>query len=465
MASKIEWNDFFLDAKIPKDVAPLYAENFCKNRMSFDMLADLTKEYLRDLDVTVLGDIISILKHAKDVQSKQEPEVVMVEPDLKNVAADQKVSPAPAPQAQEVPKQAEKKMMSDLIACSICMKSFTLDCDISSTPCGHVFHSDCIEKTDCLQCRKAYQSEQIIKLCFTESQSAIEEQILINELDQKSLEFDEKMLELEEKRRMCDEQLSEKSTEIIQAKKKYQKLEKEKLEKKLGFRKTEKNLKKSIIEANKQIKTLEKEKKRLEPLEGLKNKLEEENLQLKTNASDLKKSMDAEINRNKDLDEKLKEANQKIEDLKEENLQLKDNASILEKTIDDETNRNKTLDKKLKDANQEIEDLKEVNLDSRVRDFPEFQKILKLIVDQFMALECGQCKYCKDQIGKDQSTINYIYNQFIKIAKNVGQKIQKLDFTCEACNSVIASNETVWHVGVNGDQRLRTTSTKFQEPK
>ena len=85
MASKIEWNEFFLDAKIPKDVAPLYAENFCKNRMSFDMLGDLTKEYLRDLDVTVLGDIISILKHAKVVQSKQEPEVVMVVPEVKTL--------------------------------------------------------------------------------------------------------------------------------------------------------------------------------------------------------------------------------------------------------------------------------------------------------------------------------------------------------------------------------------------
>ena len=109
MASKSEWNEFFLDAKIPKDVAPLYAENFCKNRMSFDMLADLTKDYLRDLDVTVLGDIISILKHAKDVQSKQESEVFMVLPEVKNVAADQKLSPTPAPLAQEVPKQTEKK--------------------------------------------------------------------------------------------------------------------------------------------------------------------------------------------------------------------------------------------------------------------------------------------------------------------------------------------------------------------
>ena len=43
MASKSEWNNFFLDAKIPKDVAARYAVNFYKNRMSFEMLADLNK--------------------------------------------------------------------------------------------------------------------------------------------------------------------------------------------------------------------------------------------------------------------------------------------------------------------------------------------------------------------------------------------------------------------------------------
>ena len=344
------------------------------------------------------------------------------------------------------------------IACSTCLESFTSGCDISTTPCGHVFHTGCItrwlnENNNCSQCRKGCEIGQIIKLCFTESQSAIEEQILINDSEQKSLEFDEKILELEEKRRMCDEQLSEKSTEIIQAKKKYKKLEKEKLEKKLGFHKTKKNLKKSIIEANKQIKALEKEENRLE---GLKNKLEEENLQLKTNASILKKSMDAESNQNKDLDEKLKEATQKIEDLKEENLQLKADASIFEKSMDDEINRNKDLDKKIKDANQEIEDLKEVNLDSRLRDFPEFQKILKIIVDQFMALECGQCETCKDQ-----STINYIYSQFIKIAKNVGQKIQKLESKCDACNPLIDDNAGAMNCG-DPATWARTTRTSHK---
>ena len=49
MASKTEWNEFFLDAKIPKDVAARYAVNFYKNRMSFDMLSDLNKVNFRIL--------------------------------------------------------------------------------------------------------------------------------------------------------------------------------------------------------------------------------------------------------------------------------------------------------------------------------------------------------------------------------------------------------------------------------
>ena len=61
---------------------------------------------MRDLDITVLGDVISILKHAKDVQSKQDSDVFIV-PEAKKV--DRKVSPAPPPQVKEVPKQIEKK--------------------------------------------------------------------------------------------------------------------------------------------------------------------------------------------------------------------------------------------------------------------------------------------------------------------------------------------------------------------
>ena len=38
-----EWNNFFIDAGIPKNVAAQYASVFHSNRMTFDMLMDLNK--------------------------------------------------------------------------------------------------------------------------------------------------------------------------------------------------------------------------------------------------------------------------------------------------------------------------------------------------------------------------------------------------------------------------------------
>ena len=98
------------------------------------------------------------------------------------------------------------------ISCSKCARSFTWECDISTTPCGHVFHTGCIEwsneTTDCYHCQKACEIGQIIKLSFTESISAIEEQI---DLGQKSIELEEKSLK-------CDKLLLDKSIEITKLK-------------------------------------------------------------------------------------------------------------------------------------------------------------------------------------------------------------------------------------------------------
>ena len=61
------------------------------------------------------------------------------------------------------------------IACSTCLESFTSKSDISTTPCGHVFHTHCIdqwlrnEKNNCSQCRKACRQNQIVKLYFSQS--------------------------------------------------------------------------------------------------------------------------------------------------------------------------------------------------------------------------------------------------------------------------------------------------------
>ena len=98
------------------------------------------------------------------------------------------------------------------IACSTCLESFTSGSDISATPCGHVFHTSCITRwltrnNDCSQCRKDCDIRQIIKLYFSESQSALEEQITINDLEQKCLK-------LEEKSQICDREVTNKKKNV-----------------------------------------------------------------------------------------------------------------------------------------------------------------------------------------------------------------------------------------------------------
>lgn len=125
------------------------------------------------------------------------------------------------------------------IACSTCLELFTTECDVSTTPCGHVFHTGCItrwlnENPDCFQCHKTCKIGQIIKLFFTENQCAIEEQIAILDLKVKSLE-------LEEKSSIFDTLLIKKSNEVIRANQKCEKLEKEILQMRMDWSKMKRN--------------------------------------------------------------------------------------------------------------------------------------------------------------------------------------------------------------------------------
>nr|CAX69861.1 hypothetical protein [Schistosoma japonicum] len=63
-----EWVEFFEAAGVPPKLRETYAEIFVEHRINNTILADLDKDHLKDMGITVIGDIISILKQCKKIR-------------------------------------------------------------------------------------------------------------------------------------------------------------------------------------------------------------------------------------------------------------------------------------------------------------------------------------------------------------------------------------------------------------
>ncbi|XP_055902241.1 uncharacterized protein C19orf47 [Eupeodes corollae] len=72
-----QWLNFFKAAGVPGGSAGMYAHLFVVNRIQLDMLTDLNKEYLREMGITLMGDIIAILRHSKHVSEQTAREKVL----------------------------------------------------------------------------------------------------------------------------------------------------------------------------------------------------------------------------------------------------------------------------------------------------------------------------------------------------------------------------------------------------
>lgn len=66
------WNNFFLSAGIPANVAQDYAITFSQHRIRIDMLKEITKDILLDMGIKAMGDIIAILRQAKSICTQNE---------------------------------------------------------------------------------------------------------------------------------------------------------------------------------------------------------------------------------------------------------------------------------------------------------------------------------------------------------------------------------------------------------
>ncbi|KAG4073013.1 hypothetical protein HA402_009432 [Bradysia odoriphaga] len=77
------WVKFFIAAGIPSANSLSYAHVFYENRMQMDMLADLNKEYLREMGITPMGDVIAILRHAKNVHQQSARDKILNENDAR----------------------------------------------------------------------------------------------------------------------------------------------------------------------------------------------------------------------------------------------------------------------------------------------------------------------------------------------------------------------------------------------
>ncbi|KAG1672255.1 hypothetical protein GQR58_016059 [Nymphon striatum] len=72
-----KWINFFRECGLPIAVATNYAVIFTNHRIQKNMLADLNKEYLQEMGITTMGDIISILKMSKSVSDQDARNLVL----------------------------------------------------------------------------------------------------------------------------------------------------------------------------------------------------------------------------------------------------------------------------------------------------------------------------------------------------------------------------------------------------
>lgn len=123
------WVKFFKGAGFPQDVATKHAVVFSNNRIKPDMLPDLDKPSLKEMGITLMGDMIAILRYAKkvveettcerflvDSEDSPLPSKVPVKTIIKKSVKDigNKTTISPVPVKTETPKKVIKPLSTTI---------------------------------------------------------------------------------------------------------------------------------------------------------------------------------------------------------------------------------------------------------------------------------------------------------------------------------------------------------------
>ncbi|XP_051164792.1 uncharacterized protein C19orf47 homolog [Leptopilina boulardi] len=106
MASALSayWVRFFKNAGFPQDVATKHAVVFSNNRIKPDMLPDLDKPSLKEMGITLMGDMIAILRYAKRVVEETTCEKFLVD-----------TEDTPVPTVRTIVKPVVKKVVPKIV--------------------------------------------------------------------------------------------------------------------------------------------------------------------------------------------------------------------------------------------------------------------------------------------------------------------------------------------------------------
>ncbi|XP_043466384.1 uncharacterized protein C19orf47 homolog isoform X2 [Leptopilina heterotoma] len=102
------WVRFFKNAGFPQDVATKHAVVFSNNRIKPDMLPDLDKPSLKEMGITLMGDMIAILRYAKRVVEETTCEKFLVD-------TEDSPPPPPPPTSRTVVKPVVKKVVAKVV--------------------------------------------------------------------------------------------------------------------------------------------------------------------------------------------------------------------------------------------------------------------------------------------------------------------------------------------------------------